>query len=158
MERAKEDIKDILKRNGKESLYPKILKDEDNPDSSIHTAEKEMQGSERLHKSRDWSIKKRYQDVKLAIQKARDEIVKKKYDTQKSCRNQIRLLGKKFLKKSLQQGMVIQHQLAIADRILSPVHTTTVLPVPELLDEEHPAKYTPYNWGYFLRRNVQILQ
>lgn len=33
---------------------------------------------------------------------------------------------------------------------VNPAHYTVVMPMEELTDEQHPAKYKPYNWGKFL--------
>lgn len=56
--------------------------------------------------------------------------------------------------------MSVEHRAVVNEQrerysipyFFNPAQTTSVRPVPELLDEQHPAKYRPYNWGYFLRR------
>ena len=44
---------------------------------------------------------------------------------------------------------------------LSPAHHTNVQPLEELINQQNPAKYKPYNWGKFLvtrkRSNFQKL-
>jgi isopenicillin N synthase-like dioxygenase len=44
---------------------------------------------------------------------------------------------------------------------LSPAHYTNVQPLEELINQQNPAKYKPYNWGKFLvtrkRSNFQKL-
>lgn len=119
IERSKNDTKVALKRNNKtHNIPPQLLSDHDGGPDISKSSEGGTEKEVLLQKSAGWSIKKRYQDDKLAIQKAKEEIIRKKYERQKLCRSEIRLLGKKFLEKSLRQGMEIQQQLAIADRIL----------------------------------------
>ncbi|MCO5571210.1 hypothetical protein L7F22_024945 [Adiantum nelumboides] len=36
----------------------------------------------------------------------------------------------------------------------NPAHWVMVSPIPELIDEEHPPKYGPYNWGKYMKRRM----
>lgn len=56
----------------------------------------------------------------------------------------------------------IEHQVVVNDSksrvsfpmFLNPDFTADVFPVPELLDENHPPRYTKYNYGYFMRKRT----
>ena len=37
---------------------------------------------------------------------------------------------------------------------LNPESSTDVFPVPELLDKDHPPRYSKYNYGYFMKKRT----
>ena len=39
-----------------------------------------------------------------------------------------------------------------------PAHDTKVKPLEELINEQNPSKYRPYNWGNFKKQNEENIQ